>query len=331
VVIGDKIRFGLAGIKGIGDAAIDAIVEARESGHFTGIYDFCERVDLKRVNKRVIEALIKSGAFDDIESVNRASLTAVIDDAVQFGQSIQKDKGSNQISMFDLLASSGPPPKPKIPLLKEWPEKERLQQEKETLGFYISGHPLQRLEKDLKRFASANIADLSDYPSGSEVTIAGIITSKRNMVTKKGDPMAFIVIEDMTGNIEVSVFPRLFTEVCALLDTDEPLLVCGEIESDENQVRMKGSEIRSLIAARNEKAREIHLHLTSADLSEAAARHMLQIFHQHQGSCLALLHLTIPQRSETLIRLPEHIRVEPNEAFEEAIENLFGPRVLSLR
>jgi DNA polymerase-3 subunit alpha len=331
VAIGDRIRFGLAGIKGIGENAIDAIIQARRSGQFTGIYDFCERVDLKPVNKRVIEALIKSGAFDGIEPINRASLVAVMDDAVQYGQSLQKDKGSNQISMFDILASSAPPPKPKIPLLKDWPEKERLQQEKEILGFYISGHPLQRLEKDLKRFVTANIADLSDYPSGSEVTIAGIITSKRGMVTKKGDPMAFVMIEDMTGTIEVSVFPRLYSEVASLLDSDEPVLVRGETESDENQVRMKGVELRSLIAARNEKAREVHLHLTSADLSEAAARQMLQILHQHQGSCLALLHLTIPQRSETLIRLPEHIRVDPSESFEEAIENLFGPRALSLR
>ncbi len=331
VAIGDRIRFGLAGIKGIGENAIDAIIQARRSGQFTGIYDFCERVDLKPVNKRVIEALIKSGAFDGIEPINRASLVAVMDDAVQYGQSLQKDKGSNQISMFDILASSAPPPKPKIPLLKDWPEKERLQQEKEILGFYISGHPLQRLEKDLKRFVTANIADLSDYPSGSEVTIAGIITSKRGMVTKKGDPMAFIMVEDMTGTIEVSVFPRLYSEVASLLDSDEPVLVRGETESDENQVRMKGAELRSLIAARNEKAREVHLHLTSADLSEAAARQMLQILHQHQGSCLALLHLTIPQRSETLIRLPEHIRVDPSESFEEAIENLFGPRALSLR
>jgi DNA polymerase-3 subunit alpha len=330
-VIGEKIRFALAGIKGIGDEAIKSILDAREKeGAFTDLYNFCKRVDLKRVNRRVIEALIKCGAFDSLGH-NRASLIAVVEDAIQYGQRLQKEKDSQQISLFMVMAEAPVEQAPIIPKLNEWSEKERLQHEKETLGFYISGHPLRRFEKDLKRFSSNTIADLEDSANNAEATIAGIVTTKRDMTTKKGDRMAFVTIEDMTGSIEISVFPRVFSACAALLESEEPLLVRGLIERDENQIRMRADEIRSLVAARNEKAKEVHLHLDATSLSDLTTRKMFDIFQKNQGSCTTFIHLTIPRRSETLLRLAEEIKVEPTEAFEEAIESLFGPRVISLR
>ena len=330
-VIGEKIRFALAGIKGIGDEAIKSILDAREKeGPFTDLYNFCKRVDLKRVNRRVIEALIKCGAFDSLGH-NRASLIAVVEDAIQYGQRLQKEKDSQQISLFMVMAEAPVEQAPTIPKLNEWSEKERLQHEKETLGFYISGHPLRRFEKDLKRFSSNTIADLEDSANNAEATIAGIVTTKRDMTTKKGDRMAFVTIEDMTGSIEISVFPRVFSACATLLESEEPLLVRGQIERDENQIRMRAEEIRSLVAARNEKAKEVHLHLDATSLSDLTTRKMFDIFQKNQGSCTTFIHLTIPRRSETLLRLAEEIKVEPTEAFEEAIESLFGPRVISLR
>ncbi|MEM1009040.1 MAG: DNA polymerase III subunit alpha, partial [Myxococcota bacterium] len=274
-VNGEQIRFALSGIKGLGDAAIDSILEARkEGGAFRDLFDFCERVDAKRVNKKVLESLIKCGAFDS-SGHTRSGMLLTMEEAIQYGQSLQKDKNSNQISMFDLMA---PPDqdvnRPVIQERKEWSEKERLQFEKETLGFYISGHPLHRYERDIRKFTSAEIVELSELPSKAVATFAGIITSKREMTTKKGDRMAFVVLEDMTGSVEVTVFPKTYAQSMAYLESEQPLVIRGEIENEENQVRVKAQDIRSLVEARASKVTEIHLHLSAERLSEMAAQHL---------------------------------------------------------
>ena len=322
-----KVCFGLGGIKGVGDGAIEAIVEAREKGKeeggdgtFKDIYDFCERVDLKRVNKRVIETLINGGAFDSTGHT-RSSMASIFEEAAAHGQRYQKEKNSAQISLFgaeEVLA-----PKMEVPNLPEWAEKERLAKEKKALGLYLSGHPLERYKSDIKRLTSASIGTLKEKPDRSEVAVAGIVTARKDMTTKKGARMAFITIEDLTGEMEVGLFPKLFQQAVDFLDNDEPLLIHGRVEKDENKVSLRIQKVTSLVKARAEKAKEFHIELSTTSLT-GRIEEVLSVFEQHQGPCPVTLHLNIPERCDVSIRLPEEYQVNPTEALVDEIESMFG-------
>jgi len=185
-VVGKSIRFGLGAIKGVGGGAIESIIEARAQGPFTDLYDFCERVDLRRVNKRVFEALIKCGAFDSLHRY-RAPLMDALDDAVNAGQKFQEERDSAQVSLFgDMPAITRHGSSRVIADSHEWPDKEKLAFEKEALGFLITGHPLDRYLSDIKRLANTTVAKLAELADGSEVRLCGIVTACKEITTKKG-------------------------------------------------------------------------------------------------------------------------------------------------
>jgi DNA polymerase-3 subunit alpha len=204
-----KIRFGLAAVKNVGESAIDSIVEARAEKRFSSLFDFCERVDLKKVNKRVIESLIKCGAFDTTGS-RRSQMMASLEDALDYGNRVQKEKNDPQMGLF----GGGTEPlvinEPTYPEIPEWDEKQLLAFEKESLGFYISGHPLTRFEAVLDKFTNANAVTLKELPDGGAVRIGGIVQATKVITTRKGDLMAFVTIEDMHGSVEATVFSRLY-------------------------------------------------------------------------------------------------------------------------
>jgi len=229
-VVGKSIRFGLGAIKGVGGGAIESIIEARAQGPFTDLYDFCERVDLRRVNKRVFEALIKCGAFDSLYKY-RAPLMDALDDAVSAGQKFQEERDSAQVSLFgDMPAITRHGSSRAIPDNHEWHDKEKLAFEKEALGFLITGHPLDRYLSDIKRLANTTIAGLSELADGSEVRLCGIVTACKEITTKKGDRMGFVTLEDLTGSVEITVFSDIYTSASGLLKSDDPLLVTGKLE-----------------------------------------------------------------------------------------------------
>ena len=205
-VVDKSMRFGLGAVKNVGTGAIEAILEARKDGKFTGLYDFCERVDLRRVNKRVIESLIKCGAFDSTAATRAAQMEG-LEAAMNLGQRIQQERDSAQVSLFGteetvkINGSGG-----KLPNIPEWHDKEKLAFEKEALGFLITGHPLDRYIDDIRRLASAEIAALGEQADGSEVRVCGIVSGLKEIITKKGDRMGFVTIEDLSGSVEVTVF-----------------------------------------------------------------------------------------------------------------------------
>src|SRR5205814_7644 len=212
------IRFGLAAIKNVGETAIGSIVANKP---FKSLCDFCERVDLRTVNKRVIESLIKAGAFDSVDR-SRALLYANIDRAMDWGQRKQREKEVGQGGLFGMMPGGGDDNHTLDPT-DPWPEGLKLKHEKETVGFYITGHPLRKYANEVKTYGNATTGLLSEKPTGFDISIGGLVSALRVMRTKKGDLMGVVLLEDWEGIVEVLVFPETYQKVQKLLDVDAPV------------------------------------------------------------------------------------------------------------
>ena len=341
-VSGKSMRFGLGAVKGVGGGAVESIIEARADGPFTDIYDFCERVDLRRVNKRVMEALVKCGAFDSLHK-HRAPLMAALDDATTAGQRFQEERDSAQVSLFgDMPTATATRSGRKLPDIEEWHDKEKLGYEKEALGFLITGHPLDRYASDIKRLASAEIARLPEFPDNCEVRVCGIVTSLKEIITKKGDRMGFVTIEDLTGQIEITVFSDMYVPAAALLKSDDPLLFTGKLEKGEkgckllvmkpqegngrkfpNQVSVNG-DIKLLSEAQEQQTTRVSLALRLLELTPEQLTPIRELLEKHPGNLPVLLKLEIPNRSRTTIKLPDHLKVAASDEFRVAVERCVG-------
>ncbi|MFH0810162.1 MAG: DNA polymerase III subunit alpha [Pseudomonadota bacterium] len=241
----EAIRFGLAAVKNVGKNAIDSVVEARRERGFDSLLDFCSRVDLHRVNKRVIESLIKCGAFDTLKQP-RARLLAGLDLVLEKAQREQRDRQEGQANLFGLLAAGGagrPAGIVHLPEVAEWPQQEKLQYEKDALGFYISGHPLAELAGELAQMGALRTIALAEQADGANVRIGGLVAAWKPYVGKKGDTMAFVTLEDMYGNAEVIVFADLYKTTLPLIEGEGPLLVSGRVSKDEKACKLVAESI----------------------------------------------------------------------------------------
>jgi len=325
-----SMRFGLGAVKGVGAAAIEAILEARKEQSFESLHDLCERVDLRRVNKKVVEALLKCGAFDSLGG-KRAQYMAALEDAMEVGQKVQREKAQGQESLFgaeEIITSPGNG-YGKLPELEEWDEKIRLGFEKEALGFFITGHPLARHSAVIKRFATCDTAGLAERNDKEEVKVCGLVSSIKELTTKKGDRMAFVTLEDLSGFVEMVVFPEVYQAAGELLKGDEPLLVSGSLDVGEETCKLMVSEVLSLQNVKETLTKRIHFRLTTPGLEEAQLRALRQIVERHRGSCDVLLHLVIPNRSETVLALPDSHKAAASDAIMEDAEKLFGYNVIT--
>jgi DNA polymerase-3 subunit alpha len=336
------IRFGLGAVKGVGHGAVDAILEARaveDEGPFTSVYEFCQRVDSHKANRRVIEAMVKSGGFDSCakeSGLDRATMFAAIDGAMERGAQAQRDRKSGQTSLFGLIE----PPKddspglagetyPKVP---EWTPKQLLAFEKEALGFYISGHPLDRFRADLSRFASATTIDFAEGRRGAgEASIGGVVSAYRERPTRRGDgKLAFFQLEDTNGQLEVVVFPKTFEKVRHILVSDEPLLCTGKIvdegEGNQHAWKMLLETCTPLAELRKTKTSRVDIHLNADVVSPEQIKSLRGILREARGRCDTIVHLAIARRSEIVIPLGDMWCVEPSEELLTNIERLFGDR-----
>ena len=243
----DGIRFGLAAIKNVGETAITSIVASKP---FKSLFDFCERVDLRTVNKRVIESLVKAGAFDSVET-NRSLLYANIDRAMDWGQRKQREREIGQGGLFGMTTTVGNR-KNGLDPADPWPEGLKLKHEKETLGFYITGHPLRKYTNEVKTYGNATTGVLSEKPSGFDVSIGGLVSAIRLMRTKKGDAMCVILLEDWEGIVEVLVFPEIYARVQRLLEVDAPVFVRGKLDNDESSSKILATDLLPM-----ERAKEV--------------------------------------------------------------------------
>jgi DNA polymerase-3 subunit alpha len=341
------IRFGLGAVKGVGTHAVDAILEARASeGNFRSLYELCRRVDTQKCNRRVLEQLIKSGALDglpgSVESTRgRAQLVAALDSAIERGAAEQRDRRSGQTSLFGLLAPMKAPgetheAEPPLPVVEEWTPKQLLAFEKEALGFYVSGHPLDRYRGDLARYATAAG---SDFAAGTRAagahSIGGIVSQYREMITKKGDKMARFQLEDAEGQLEVIAFPKTFEKVRHVLVSDEPILCTGDVknegQADAPEWKMILEQAAPLGELRAQKSTRVDIHLNADQLTSDQVDELKTILaNATRGACQAVVRLRIAQRSETVIALPDAWAVAPTDDLLARLERLFGTRVATL-
>ena len=322
--INDKaIRFGLVAVKNVGEAAIEAIIKERKEGHFTSLFDFSKRVDLKKVNKRVVESLIKCGAFDAAGDF-RSRMTAVLEDVLDYAQRVQKEKSDPQMGLFDLTGESQSINPPVMPEIDEWDEKQLLAFEKESLGFYVSGHPLNRYEKLLEKFADSDAILIKDRKDGKIARIGGIIRHKKIIKTKKNDLMSFVELEDMYGSVEIIIFPSVYAAVSELLVEDKPLFVQGKVQRDETSVKILADQVIPMDKAEEIWTTDIHFNLDINKIEKATLIKLNQILTKHQGSCRAYLHLYDPENTETIIAVSDNLRLKASPLLFSEVNRLVG-------
>ena len=311
-----QIRFGLAAVKGVGDAAITAIIEVREKmGRFNDLFHLCEWADTRKVNKKVLEALIKCGAFDRIDA-DRASTLANLDGALEWGNKRQMEKTVGQANMFTQA--------PNLVRVKPWGEKERLTFEKEALGFYITGHPLERYQGQIKNLTKYSIQNLKEAQDKEQVTICGVVSSLKMIRTKQGKKMAFVNLEDLTGSLEVIVFSECYQNAARFLEGDIALFVKGRVDAGEDNIKIIAEEILPLDKVRLLKTRSIHFKIEKILASQHALEQLKKILLDYPGHTPAYLHLLAPGQQETILSLPSELSVDINDTFIQKIEDLFG-------
>ena len=321
-VSGSKIRFGLVAVKNVGEGAIEAIIEARKGGRFSSLFDFCERVDLKKVNKRVVESLIKCGAFDSTND-SRSQMFSAMEDALDYGQRVQKEKSGPQMSLFD-VGDTQKINAPSMPDVKEWDEKKKLTLEKESLGFYITGHPLGRFEDLLKRFTDTDTLSLKEKNDGAAVRIGGIITRVKAIKTRKGDDMAFIMTEDLHGTVETTVFSSVYEEVRDILTDDTPILIEAQVQKDENSVKLLADKIIHMDKAEETWTQSVNLRLDITQTDEKLLPKLYDILKRHAGPCKAYLRLVDPGKTEVIVDLSEKIKLKAGATLSSEVKYLVG-------
>ncbi len=328
--VGPEIRFGLAAIKNVGTGAINSIIEARRRmGRFKSLFEFCEQVDLRLVNKRVIESLIRSGAFDSLDH-KRSQLFAVIDTAMETAQKVQRDKECGQQGLFGLGAvvlhdSHDTTNSHVLPDLPEWPESLLLSYEKETVGFYITGHPVSKYVSDLKEFATANTETIGELESGKEIAVGGIVSSVRTLRTKKGDRMAVIQLEDLSGSVEAVIFPDPFQRFQSLLKADALLLIKGTLDiEDSGNRKILVNEVQNLEGIRETLPKTLTIHVNLMEVQKDVAAKLQSVLEGHPGETSVIFQLEQPKEYLVTLRPNHFLKVRADGHFIRQVETICG-------
>lgn len=329
---GEHIRFGLTAVKNVGEAAIESVIAVRKEAKFTSFMDFLTRVDLRKVNKKVIESLIKCGAFDSL-GYKRSQLTEHYEKAMEEAQRSQKAKQSNQSSFFDQLTSGAPLGENglnayEIPdNVPEWDPKKILSIEKETLGFYISGHPLLRYADSLKFVTNANSSNLNTKNDKDVVTIAGIVSGLSEKKTKKNDTMCYITLEDLTGSINTIFFPELYQKNYALLHEEEPLVIKGSVDigggEESQKINVIVQEVTTLSKAMEFPYKNIHFMVDASRVSAENIASWITSMKKHRGKYDSYMHIR-NGKSETVVYLGDEFRLDINDRMKREAEAILG-------
>lgn len=343
--VGDVV-YGLGAIKGVGEGPVETIVETRQAGGpFNDLFDFCARVDLKRINKRVMEALIRSGALDRLGPFfaeepqayqkqidrNRAALMAAMEEAIASAEQSAKSADSGHDDLFgDLL---GPSTERDVyepyRRVREWSFKERLRGEKETLGLYLTGHPIDEYEQEVRRFARQRILDLK--PSRDSQTVAGLVFDLRVMKNKRGDKVAFVTLDDRSARIEASLFSEAYAAAQALLQKDALLVIEGEVALDDfsGGMRLRAKRVMSLEEARTALLDSVRIRLDTQRHGPDSLGKVATLLQQHRGECSVSVELQRPD-AQALLRLGDDWCVEPADDLVQSLRDQLGKDSVSL-
>lgn len=320
-----KIHFGLAAVKNVGEGAVEAICEERQAnGPYASLLNFCERVDLRKVNKRVVESLIACGAFDATGG-RRSQMMAVLEEALEYGQKVQKERCDPQMSLFD----DGPDcslsvTPPTLPLIEEWDERDRLTREKEALGFYISGHPLAPHQAVITKFSTTSTGAVAEVPDGRNVRMGGMVTGRKLIRTKKEELMAFMQLEDMEGIIEVVIFPSVYADCQHLLTEDRPVMVQGKVQQEEKGTKLLADKLIAMEEAESLWTAEVHFDIDTTRTDPELLARLRDLVRRYPGDCSGWLHLKMEENVETIIAMSDQWRIQPSEALSREVKALLG-------
>ncbi|MBI5531111.1 MAG: DNA polymerase III subunit alpha [Deltaproteobacteria bacterium] len=345
-----QIRFGLGAVRGVGDAALESVFEARKQGPFKDLFDFASRVDARKINKGALEALVQCGAFDTTlaaSRVTRAQAFGAIDTALERGRSASKDRERGQATLFGMFEAAAPvtTTKTEYPTVPPWDLRETCVREKQALGFYVSAHPLDRYGKELDRFQLASAASLPDADMWAKVRVAGMVEGYREKIFKgsgNAQKTAFFDLEDKTGRVTVRVKEQLIDAAAPVLTSGDPVVVSGTIRFPE---REEGSEdveapreptllldkvalLASLVQA---ETKAVTIRLRSQETTAADVTTLGGVLRDAPGDCPVTLVLEMPTGAEVSLALSPELRVEAGDRLFSALERQFGRQVAELR
>jgi DNA polymerase-3 subunit alpha len=324
-----SIRFGLLAVKNVGEGAAESIVSARKKAKFLNLEELCQRLDLRLANRKVLESLCKCGAMDSF-AMPRAQMVAGLDMVLESSSRLQKEKAKGQLSFFDDTFAQGAfkGVNNRIPQVREWPEPQLLAFEKDMLGFYVSGHPLARYAKQLKRFASSSIGILHQHKDEDEIKIVALIAKIKHTLTRaKQEKMAILKIEDLEGVVEALVFPRAFQKVGRYIQPNTVVMVHGNLNLKEDTPKIivndlyPFEEIYKLITAMN---------INLSGLRENVFETLKELLAGSRGNTPIYMHLDSTAKNRVQMVVGQGLYVNPSEKLIQDIEELLGEERLSL-
>jgi len=324
---GKGIRFGLGAVKNLGQSAVEAIARAREQvGRFDSLHQFCETVDFGAVNRRMIESLIRAGAMDSMEGT-RSQKFAAVESAMEGGQRVWRDRESGQTGLFGTLVDEGPH-QAMLPSVPEWGDKEKLAGEKELLGFWVTGHPLDRHADKLSELATHNTANLEGLTKGTEVVLCGVLMGIARKRNREGKPWAALTIEDRNGTVEAMVFAASYERLAPLVVEDQAVMVRGLILPEENAPpKISVQDIVPLENARVDLPAVISIRVwlgRNGGADRAQALH--ELFQRKPGDTQVRFRLEAPRDFSVLLDVPAKVR--PDREFRAALEAICGAECL---
>jgi DNA polymerase-3 subunit alpha len=343
------IRFGLGAVRNVGGNAVESILGARPDGPFESLFELCRRIDLKKVNKRTLEGLVHSGALDSVAcGHDRATLVAAIDKAVEAGQSSQRDRESGQRGLFDMFAAEQVFVE-EYPKVAAWTPKQQLLAERDALGFYLTGHPLDRYQQDVDRHASLRIGQLRADQHEQELILGGVVSELREIHTKAGKTMGVFQLEDQFGRVEVVVFPRTWVTKLdpndesaptwgewLLRNGEDPVFVTGklEVEKDDagevSRFKLFLAKAEPIAKVREARTRGVKLRLRAEQLDDERILALKHLVADHRGSCSMELEVRVGDRYCTKLVFGDEFKVSADDGLFLALERLFGERVAEL-
>ena len=319
------VRFGLAGIKNVGTGAAEAIVREREAnGPFGSLVDFCSRIDGQEANKKVIESLVRAGAFDSLGG-HRARLFNGADFAMARAMNTLRDRQAGQTNLFDMLGDGEQnASEEELPDCPEWHESELLAGERELLGVYMSGHPLTQYASLLERYQLSTIKGLAQLEHRSLTRLGGIVVSLNKRVTRSKETMAVFQLENLEGRVEVVVFPQTFQQYASHLAPDAAVLVCGEVSNEEEEPRLLAQEIYPLADASKQFAQLLRVHLPTTHMDDGRVERLRDIMRLHPGSTPVVICLLFPSGEKVFVDTDNSFRVLADEYLVHEVEQSFG-------
>ena len=333
-VVDNNIRFGLSAVKNVGTQAVESIIKARKnSGEFTSLYDFSEKVDPRQANRKVLESLVKCGAFDSI-GAKRSQMFVCIDKAIDRSNEAHQDKISGQFSLFggedeqeSLMEATQ-----QMPDIEEWEPQQMLQFEKELLGFYVTGHPLDHYKNIFDIFNFDSITSLKESKSSKSIKIAGIITKIKTMITKRGnEKMAVASVEDYSDSMEMVLYPKVYSQCADFLRPDTPVYITAKLEVNDRKPKVVVEEVLLLKDVLVKKTSSVQIKITSDDINKDMVNRVQSVIKRYPGRCPLYLRVQFPEDYALTLQADNNFSISPGEFFLSDMENAVGSGSVVLR